>query len=1022
MRTSRRRLPSSSSRASSTDPALAGVEDVTPEARLRQLEARAEAFMRAMGEVSWTTDASGLVVEDAPTWRALTGKSVEQMRGRGWLDAVHPDDRAIFEPRRLSPEARQNPREVTFRLRRADGVYRTMQGRAAPVIAADGSVREWVGVCRDVTEQEARRVETEHRTRQFEAILAAVPERLAIFDAAGRLVLRNPTSIIYGSGNPDYASPDEIPEATDLRTLDGRPLRVDEMPLSRVLRGEPAAEMEMRMRTTSGEIQQIVVTAAPFFEASGALAGVVTLTRDVTLARQIEQRVAEHAGQLQAIFDTLTDALLVYDANGRLVQMNAAARTLFRLDLVPVDPDFAARPYAERVAAAGIMDAKGRPISPDEWGVPRLLRGDTLTGDAAIDIQIRIGDGKLRQFNLTGAPIRDAAGVITGAVVLCHDVTERRALEREALERASQLEATFEAMANGVVIYDTTGTLVSMNAEAREIFALTGGPEFSREPIEERTAAFSIYDEAGSPVPPENWPGRRLLRGEVLKGDQAMDVRFRRLDGEEIWLTITGAPVRDAHGGIIGAIAVYSDVTARRLAQRRTHDVLEALLAMAQILVSQPSAPTVPDASEDALTRAVRSPVAQRLADLTRSVLGCTRVLMVRVEPETQLVHPVAMVGFQAEQEAQWWREQERRQARLGEGPDPTQTARFLSGEPVIVDMTQPPYDHIENPYGITTTLIAPLRVGGRIVGALSLDYGGSRHEFTADEIALTEAVGQLSALVIERERLLHERTEAEARVLALEEVKQRMEQFIGMVSHELRTPITTTKTNVQLAQRRAARLLDADPTTMSIEHLRTLPVLLERAERQIGRLDRLVGDLLDISRIQVDKLELRFERDDLRTLVRNVVQELRLNWPNREMRLTSEPPRAVPVEIDAHRIEQVLGNYLTNALKYAPPESPIDVALTVADDIARVSVRDEGPGLPPEEQERIWDLFHQAEGIEHLNGANVGLGLGLYISKSIVERHAGAVGVESEPGHGSTFWFTLPVASASARQERASG
>ena len=112
----------------------------------------------------------------------------------------------------------------------------------------------------------------------------------------------------------------------------------------------------------------------------------------------------------------------------------------------------------------------------------------------------------------------------------------------------------------------------------------------------------------------------------------------------------------------------------------------------------------------------------------------------------------------------------------------------------------------------------------------------------------------------------------------------------------------------------------------------------------------------------------------------------------------------------DEARIRQVISNYLTNAHQYSPIESPISVQLTIDGQQARIAVRDEGPGLTLEEQGRIWERFYRVEWIEsqHSNGA--GLGLGLYICQIIIEQHKGQVGVESTPGGGSTFWFTLPI------------
>jgi signal transduction histidine kinase len=123
----------------------------------------------------------------------------------------------------------------------------------------------------------------------------------------------------------------------------------------------------------------------------------------------------------------------------------------------------------------------------------------------------------------------------------------------------------------------------------------------------------------------------------------------------------------------------------------------------------------------------------------------------------------------------------------------------------------------------------------------------------------------------------------------------------------------------------------------------------------------------------------------------------------------------SVPVVADAVRITQVITNYLNNALKYSPTDRPVDVSLRVARKTARVSVRDQGPGLSVAEQKSIWERFYQVDRIKAQSGSAGGLGLGLHICKTIIEQHQGQVGVESTPGEGSTFWFTLPLAADDA-------
>ncbi|MBE3558245.1 MAG: ATP-binding protein [Ktedonobacteraceae bacterium] len=140
------------------------------------------------------------------------------------------------------------------------------------------------------------------------------------------------------------------------------------------------------------------------------------------------------------------------------------------------------------------------------------------------------------------------------------------------------------------------------------------------------------------------------------------------------------------------------------------------------------------------------------------------------------------------------------------------------------------------------------------------------------------------------------------------------------------------------------------------------------------------------------------------------VVQDYQASYPRRDIALELSPEQeALPARIDRDRIGQVLGNYLTNAIKYSPADQPVHVGLVTESSVIRVWVRDHGPGLPTEEQQRIWEQFYRAPDIQAQNGSGASLGLGLYICQKLIHSHQGQVGMESAPGQGATFWFTLP-------------
>jgi len=282
---------------------------------------------------------------------------------------------------------------------------------------------------------------------------------------------------------------------------------------------------------------------------------------------------------------------------------------------------------------------------------------------------------------------------------------------------------------------------------------------------------------------------------------------------------------------------------------------------------------------------------------------------------------------------------------------------------------------------------------------------------FKEQQIALAAATGRLVALVVERERLLREREEANTRALALHEANRQLDTFLGLASHELRTPLASMKLSLQLIRRNIEQEYANKPLQEARHPLTSLQALLETADRQMERLERLVKDLLNAERIQEGNLELRLEQTDLLALVQEVVAEQRKLTPERLIHLHLPPDQPLLTRADGDLIRQAVTNYLTNALKYAPETAPVLVGVDRQADEACVWVRDQGPGIPAAEQEHLWERFHQVPGIRERNGSSGGLGLGLYVTKMVIERHKGHVGMNSTPGQGTIFWFTLSLA-----------
>jgi two-component system, OmpR family, sensor histidine kinase MtrB len=212
---------------------------------------------------------------------------------------------------------------------------------------------------------------------------------------------------------------------------------------------------------------------------------------------------------------------------------------------------------------------------------------------------------------------------------------------------------------------------------------------------------------------------------------------------------------------------------------------------------------------------------------------------------------------------------------------------------------------------------------------------------------------------------------------------------FVGGVAHDLRTPLNALRIGVALLNRRPTDRRTAD-----------------RIASQVDRMERMVDDLLDSTRIEAGRFDLRLEPRDVRDIVARTMEMQQIASPDRSF-VVSLPDGPVLVRCDVARIERVLTNLVSNAVKYSPDSSDVEVTLAERGRMAALSVADHGVGIQPADRERIFEPFSRGENVGRIGG----VGLGLSVTRRIVEAHGGDVGVQSTPGRGSVFTVRLPLA-----------
>lgn len=247
---------------------------------------------------------------------------------------------------------------------------------------------------------------------------------------------------------------------------------------------------------------------------------------------------------------------------------------------------------------------------------------------------------------------------------------------------------------------------------------------------------------------------------------------------------------------------------------------------------------------------------------------------------------------------------------------------------------------------------------------------------------------------------LARQRQELQEAKAQLQRAVNMRDDFMSMIAHELRNPLNSVYLQAQLRRKMVAAPKQPDPQAM----LR----MVERDERQIRSMVRLLDDMLDVSRVRTGKLAIVPAPFDLAASAQVVVEAIQEQARGAGVTLSLSAPTSLPIVGDEFRIEQVITNLLTNALRYGRGE-PVAVTVGVREDVreAFVSVRDQGMGIAPADQERIFEQFERTEGAAQV----AGLGLGLYIARQIAQAHQGRLEVRSALGQGSEFVLSLPLA-----------
>ena len=452
------------------------------------------------------------------------------------------------------------------------------------------------------------------------------------------------------------------------------------------------------------------------------------------------------------------------------------------------------------------------------------------------------------------------------------------------------------------------------------------------------------------------------------------ECRLRRYDGEYRWVIHNGTPRLNPDGSFAGFIASATDIHERKRADDGQRFLAEAGTLLASSLDYRTT------------LNSVARIVVPRLAD------WCDVHVL---EPSGALTE-VAVAHVNASK-VEWAREVNQRYPIDVDAPTGmSQVIRSGRSEfiPAITDemlvrgARDDEHLRLLRLVGLSSVMIVPMLARDQAIGAITLGAAESGRIFTPEDLALAEDLARRAGLAVDNARLY-----AEAR-----EAARSRDRFLAVAAHELRSPLTATKGFAQLLLRRASRTPGGEAWIAS---LRTI-------DNQVNKVATLVNRLLDVSRIDEHRLQLQLEPVDLLDIAREALAEQQLMAEGRVLRLSTDLSE-LRGNWDPARVGQVLTNLLDNAAKYSPAGGDITLIVGLSDggQTARLGVHDCGPGIAADARERLFERDFRAT--DAVGAGMEGMGLGLYVSKGIVDAHGGRIWLETSEDAGTTFWVALP-------------
>jgi PAS domain S-box-containing protein len=913
---------------------------------LRESEERFRTMADTAPVMIWMCDPRGSVTYLNQTWLDFTGVRNEAALGNDWKQLVHPDDLTEMMAQLHTALRTRTFLVHTDRLRHKDGTYHVTLVHGKPRFTEQGQFLGLVGTVLDLNPQRQAAQALEEREAQWRTLANTIPQLAWMTDADGNILWCNQRWI-------DYTGLDHH----DIETQGWQAVHYPEH-FDRVYCGWQKAlqagdfwEDTFPLRGKNGESRWFLSRALPVHDAHGNIVRWFGTNTDITDKLQVQAALAESEGRFRDMADQAPIIIWMSDARGQNIYVNKRWQDVTGHSA----PENLTNTWQEMIHPEDLATVCG--LFQD---IPKSKETRTVM------YRMRVKEGKYRWMQTTAVPRFGFDGSFEGFVGTTVDVHDWKMAQIALKESEVRFRTAVDAV-HGILWTNTAQG--EMQGEQPAWSALTG-------------QTYTEYQGYGwtKALHPDDVPPTLNAWHQAFQAGQRFETehRVKRIDGQWRYFAVQAEPIVELDGTIREWVGVHIDITDQRLAEKQLTQTLDRERFKRQLLslisLPEPLNVTLEGATQliGQYFQACRALCLHLSTEERLEIVG-----QYMADPQYLPIDPaeVPQSLFRS------WKSGNHKSALLKHCPAPE------TFEKALLPYTQK--------YHIQSFIVFEIRYRGRIYGRLVLHQCTHAYAWSPDDIELLSEVTTILGTAYYQSELFAQ--EELARKLA-EAANQKKSEFLSLMSHELRTPL-----NAIIGYSRMLEIHMAGP--LSAQQQRYVHNVNTSGEHLLN----IVNDLLDVSKVEAGKMGLTPSVFDIGGVVQDALSAIHPQAEKNNIQLhTNLNPRLSTLEADPDRFRQILINLLSNAVKFNHPSGEVWLRLFPENGWLVGEVQDTGIGIPADKVPELFKKFYQVD--TSYARPHEGTGLGLALTRDLVELHGGTITVDSTPGVGSTFRFKLPM------------